>query len=280
MPDAETLEARVRGARVVADVAGEGPEAVLCVHGLASRRTALGPLVEVLAGEGFLALAPDLRGHGESGGPRGLLGRGRVLADLEAWRDRVEERGARVRAIVGHSLGGLWALLAQPRLGAEAIAAVASPASIRRELGAIERVGYRVGGLAQRLADPLGVTLRTPYPVGPEDTLDSREAIAEAREAELIQPTLPLANVETLLGLDAEELARGVTAASTVLHPRGDQLVSRASTRALYEALPEPKRWLETDGPHSCLFERGGRERARTVAEALRADLGNAGSPA
>lgn len=265
----EIVHNLVGDTRVVADHAGSGEEAILCIHGLASRRPALGPLVDVVADHGYRALAPDLRGHGDSQGPRGRLSKHRVLEDLQAWEAWLARQGASITAVIGHSLGGLWALAAQPSLGADAVAVVASPASILRELNPFEEVGYRAGALAQSFAGRVGLDLKAPYPVGPEDTLESQEAIERSRELGLIQSWLPLANVDDLLAVDGPRWAGNLDCPSVVARPTRDRLVDESSTRALYEALPEPKRWLELDGPHECFFENSGRECAEQVVEAL-----------
>lgn len=259
----------VDGDQVVADVAGKGDDAVLCIHGLASHRASLGPLTEVLGDEGYLALAPDLRGHGQSQGPRGRLSRERVLADIDAWRDWIQAKGARLRGIVGHSLGGLWGLAAQATLNLDGLALVATPASVLRELSAAEEIGYRLGGGLQSLADRAGLTLPAPYPVTLDDVLESEDAIERARDLGLVMGWQPLTNVDDLLALDGPRWARNVTVPTLVAHPTRDQLVTRESTRAIYEALPEPKRWLELDGPHECFFDRTGRACARRVVDEL-----------
>lgn len=269
MTSRDTARIQVGGQTVVADLDGTGSEAILCVHGLASHRAALGPLVDVVADHGYVGLAPDLRGHGQSEGLRGRLSRERVLEDLDAWRDWLAARDVRVRGIVGHSLGGLWALAAQSSLGADVLGLVATPASILRELGALEEVAYRLGAGLQSLADTLGFHLRVPYRVSLEDTLETEEAIQRARDQDLVLGTLPLANVDDLLAVDGPRWARSVNAATVVAHPERDRLVSRESTRALYEALPDPKRWLELDGPHSCFFDRTGEACARRVMQAV-----------
>lgn len=83
---------------------------VVLVHGFAEHRGRYAPLAEALVGAGFAVHRFDLRGHGDSGGPRGEVERfadyradlGRVIAD------RIAD-GADY-CLVAHSLGGLVAL--------------------------------------------------------------------------------------------------------------------------------------------------------------------------
>lgn len=265
----ERLETTVEGETVVARAAGDGDEAVLCVHGLAARSDSLGPLVDVLGEHGYRAIAPDLRGHGDSEGFRGRISRRRAIEDLREWQQRARDEGAEVVAIVGHSLGGLWALAAQRPLGAEVVAAVASPVSIRHELSALERGLYRFGALLNALLSPVGVDLRVPNQVDLEDVLETEDAIETARRADLLQGTIPLANASDLLAVDGARLAADVGAPAIVARPTRDRLVGEASTRQLYEALPSPGRWLEIEGPHECFFDVDGRRAAEELVTAL-----------
>jgi pimeloyl-ACP methyl ester carboxylesterase len=269
MTSSEPVYTTVGDARVVADHAGDGDKAILCIHGLASQRASLGPLVDVIAEHGYVGLAPDLRGHGTSQGKRGRLSRDRVLADLRAWQDWLATRDVETEAVIGHSLGGLWALAAQRPLEANALGIVASPASILRQLSAIEEVGYRLGATGQRVTARLGLDLKVPYPVGPDQTLASEQAKQRARELDLIQNWIPLANVDDLLAVDGPRWARNVACPSVVARPTRDTLIEEESIRDLSEALPEPKRWIEVDGPHSCFFD----ETAQTCAKRVVGEL-------
>jgi pimeloyl-ACP methyl ester carboxylesterase len=195
------------------------------------------------------------------------------MADLRAWRDELTDRGAEIAAIVGHSLGGLWALAASEELDAEALALVATPVSIRAELGALERLFYRVGAGLHRLASPLGIQLRVPNQIGLDEVLASEEAIATARSIDLLQGSIPLANAGDLLALDGRALAQTTTAPTIVAHPRADELVAEASLGQLYEALAGPRSWLELPGPHECFFDREGTQAAEVLADELDAVL-------
>ncbi|MCC6378698.1 MAG: alpha/beta fold hydrolase [Burkholderiales bacterium] len=90
--------------------------ALVFVHGLGEHRRArpYPPFYGALAAEGFAVLAFDLRGHGESQGPRLYA---RDLADLTQDLAHVvalaaDEAGGRPVFVMGGSLGGLLALTA------------------------------------------------------------------------------------------------------------------------------------------------------------------------
>jgi alpha-beta hydrolase superfamily lysophospholipase len=91
------------------------PEPSACIllsHGLGEHAGRYARLAGDLAGHGIAVWAPDHRGHGTSGGPRGHAARFDDFArDFEAFR--VEAAGLLPRVplfLYGHSLGGLIAL--------------------------------------------------------------------------------------------------------------------------------------------------------------------------
>jgi pimeloyl-ACP methyl ester carboxylesterase len=102
-------------------VAGSGP-AVLLVHGLNTNLGSMVPLAEDLVAEGYRVALFDVPAYGESLGTRG---------------DPVEIRGLlralyaklpALHAVVGHSMGGLWALSAwHPLVGARTLVSISSP---------------------------------------------------------------------------------------------------------------------------------------------------------
>ncbi|HJV09679.1 MAG TPA: alpha/beta fold hydrolase [Acidimicrobiales bacterium] len=92
------------------DEAGRGGRPVMLLHGFTADRREVGGVLEPLAGRGWHAIAPDLRGHGSSDRPADeaaysfelLAGDVLALAGDLGW-DRF--------ALVGHSMGGAVAQL-------------------------------------------------------------------------------------------------------------------------------------------------------------------------
>src|SRR6516162_5578921 len=83
---------------------------VLLLHGLPARWSTWRHTMRALAGAGFFAVAPDLRGYGESDKPPEVQAYSvaRIVEDVAAIIDAFGRRGA---CIAGHDLGGglAWA---------------------------------------------------------------------------------------------------------------------------------------------------------------------------
>lgn len=82
-----------------------GARPILLVHGFTGAKEEFAELLPVLAGHGWHAVAPDLRGHGESADPAGPDAYKPALfaADLAGLADAL---GWPRFALVGHSMGG------------------------------------------------------------------------------------------------------------------------------------------------------------------------------
>ncbi len=94
-----------RGKRVAVWRWGHGP-AILLAHGWSGRGGQLAAFVEPFVSAGFSVLTWDAPGHGHSDGERS------DLLEFAALIDVLARREGRVRAIVGHSLGGAATVLA------------------------------------------------------------------------------------------------------------------------------------------------------------------------
>ena len=93
----------------VVEFGGSGRPVVL-LHGLMGRATTWWPVARELTGHGRV-LGPDARGHGRSGRPAdGAWSPGRMAADVVELLEVVGPS-----ALVGHSMGGLSALIAAAR---------------------------------------------------------------------------------------------------------------------------------------------------------------------
>jgi len=99
------------GVVIVADAFGNpGDKPVLFAHGGGQTRHAWGKTARILAERGWYAVAYDHRGHGDSGwSPDGVY----RLGDFAQDQKTVAQQMQRTPVVVGASLGGLSAMLAQ-----------------------------------------------------------------------------------------------------------------------------------------------------------------------
>ena len=113
--------------------------AIVLAHGRGGSRLAMVSRAEVLAAEGYATLALDLQGHGESPGERITLG----LLESEDLRAAVafaaERTPGRPVGLIGVSLGGVGALVADPPLEIDAAVLESVYATVPLAVGARTR---------------------------------------------------------------------------------------------------------------------------------------------
>ncbi len=127
---AEIITGRMRagGLSFVVDEAGEGDSVALLLHGFPESRHSWRHQLSLLADLGWRAIAPDLRGYGESSRP---LGRSQYkLAKLtDDVANLFDAAGARRRLLIGHDWGGIiaWAFAMEGRLPLDGLVAMNAP---------------------------------------------------------------------------------------------------------------------------------------------------------
>ncbi|WP_433548672.1 alpha/beta fold hydrolase [Streptomyces sp. CA-294286] len=103
---------------------GSGPT-VLLVHGLHANLGSMVALAEELLGQGYRVVLFDVTAHGEA------LGATADPVEIRALMRGMYDRITGLHAVVGHSLGALWALSAwHEGLRAKALITIASPSSM------------------------------------------------------------------------------------------------------------------------------------------------------
>lgn len=128
---------------------------VVVLHGFGSHKENHLDFAERVSAAGMWAVVPDLRGHGETGGPMddGMVG------DVLACLDHLESRGAAALGLRGSSMGGFLSLVVAPmHPGVSALVAIcpARPEPLARRLAAdwplgysLERAAWRDDGIAR-----------------------------------------------------------------------------------------------------------------------------------
>jgi len=248
------VEGRLDGARGVElfwqgwlPEAGVTPTGVLLIcHGLGEHSGRYGNVVEAVVPDGWAVYAPDLRGHGRSGGRRAHLdGYDDWLADFDTFRRHVVARHPGLPVVLlGHSMGGQIALayaldhqadLAGLVLSAPALASNAVPKAAVPVLQALAKVAP---------------TLR---PAGIDTTKISKDpAVVVAYHADPLvhqgKPTLGLS--ARLFGqFDVlPERARGLKLPLLLQHGTLDVLAEPSGSRLLESTSGSPDqtvRWYE-----------------------------------
>jgi len=110
-PEAElqrVMMLKANGLEFACDVAGEGPDVALCLHGFPESRFSWRYQLPVLAQAGWRAVAPDLRGYGGSSRPTGKAAYhiDHLVDDVVGMFDAL---GARRKLLIAHDWGAVIA---------------------------------------------------------------------------------------------------------------------------------------------------------------------------
>lgn len=247
--------------RYMWDAAEDPPRAlILLVHGVGEHAGRWSHVGEALSRHGFTVHAPDLRGHGASGGPRAHVDTwDEYLDDVAVLLGRLREVGRPV-VLYGHSLGGLIALTyVLSNRPAPDLLVLSAPA-LRAEVPAVSR-------LLARLLSHLAPKLRL-SPAITGDQLARDPAVGTAYFADpLVQTRLTTRlGAETMRAMRLADAAGGGLAMPTlVVHGGSDTLVPTASSEPLHD-LPQVRRIVFPEFRHESHNEDGGRVLLETVS--------------
>jgi len=216
---------------------------VLISHGVNEHSGRYGRVLEFLAGQGWAAFVPDLRGHGRSARVLGdLESLDKVLEDLEAVRQETRRLLPGLPVLVwGFSLGGLFALLYAHRY--------------QQELCGLILCGPSV--MLPSYVSPLLVLLSSLiaalFPLLPVQEFDytrlSRdpEVIRRLKEDPLYYKgkLRSRSGVEILRGMKrVVPLLPGIRLPTLILHGGEDVTVEPASSRLVLEGISSPDKEL------------------------------------
>lgn len=105
----ETIRVAANGLEFSVDTAGSGRKLALCLHGFPECKFSWRHQLPMLAGLGYTAWAPDLRGYGESARPAGVAAYriSELLRDVAGLIDAARARGIDGEIVlIGHDWGG------------------------------------------------------------------------------------------------------------------------------------------------------------------------------
>jgi pimeloyl-ACP methyl ester carboxylesterase len=261
----------VDGAPVrLAGTAVEGAPSLLFLHGAGMDRRVWRGLMELLAGRGVAAWAPDFPAHGGSGGSPLT-----TISDLAAWVIRLADALRLQRFLLGgHSMGALVAL--------EAAAALGERAAGLALMGASPHMPVNEALLAAAREDlPQAAAMISGWGYGPAAQADGR---AEAGRG-LIQSSRPGVLAADLRACadyaGAPIAAKRVGCAAVVIAGAKDRMTPAKRGRGLAEAiagasyleLPEVSHMLPEEAPEALA------EALRALAQAKGPDAARAPGP-
>ena len=258
-----TLAIEVNGVRLAALEAGRGGRPLLLVHGFTGAKEDFADVLDDLAARGWHAVAPDLRGHGESDKPSGphayslsVFARDVIaVADQLAWSRFT---------LLGHSMGGMVVQLVAidhaERLDALILmdTSHAAPDGLPPEIVELGKAVVSEGGMAALIST--SATLEEP---GPLDTpafqrlVETKPGYREFCDAKSLacSPEMWLALVDELIDQE-DRLHRLAELGVPTLVIVGDQdkpFLGHAERMAA--AIPGARLAVIPDAGHSPQFE-------------------------
>ena len=103
---------------------GTGTAGVVLAHAFPEDRGSWADFAELLQGKGYLTLAFDFRGYGDSAGERDVA---EIWRDVLAASARLRARGADRIVLIGASMGGTASLIAASRTTVDGVIALSAP---------------------------------------------------------------------------------------------------------------------------------------------------------
>lgn len=248
------------------------PAVVLC-HGFRGiKEWGLPLFAEQFARAGFVALAIDYRGFGESDGERGRLVPREQVADVRAalsWLEAQDFTDAAQLLLYGTSFGGgIVVQAAAEDSRVRGVVCQVGLGDVRRSWGALwqrvepalveDRKQRAVSGVSRRI-DP-GALL---------DNSQSNAAFAAVEQRwPRVRQTFPLEAVETVFEFAPERVVAEIAPRPVLFIGAGDDVaVPLSETEALFAAASEPKRLEVYDIAHYDIYEHPHADRA--VADAV-----------
>ena len=242
---------------------GDGPfSGVIFCHGLLSDLRELGKAPASTAKTGFVVLVFDFRGHGRSGGERGLISTERGVEDATAAFQYLEGVSNVIPGrigIVGHSFGGHVALAALARtVHYRCAVAAAPPGSIREDFNSLKRIGYCILFYTTRPIKAIFKHAGTiPYPVGYEDILVDEKRQMKAGKVGFLQKQCPIDNYPFLMGMNSFWEAERIKKPVFILAAGKDKVCSPGGTLRIYELLGgKRQKKVYSDSGHSLFYDR------------------------
>lgn len=213
---------------------------VVGVHGFAEHAGRYQHVGQFLAERGYALFMYDLRGHGQSEGTRGYVDSfNQFIEDTVAFIKLAKSEVKAKTFLLGHSMGGLIAVLTAARVGGELDGLITSGAALELKVAASTKMMLQL----MAILNPRG---RVNTPVDPQ-LLSKDPAVAQQYLSDPLvfkDPTFKIlsefgktvSNVWKFVGL--------ISSPALVMHGGDDRIVPPSASRKLYETLPSPDKTL------------------------------------
>lgn len=252
------------GERLAIDEVGEGGRGLLLVHGFTGGRVDFADHLDALAEAGWWAVAPDLRGHGESWHPEEESGYSFEHYARDVWA-LVDALGWDRLVLLGHSMGGMIAQVAAAQRpealdGLVLMDTTHGPLGIDREIAALGAQIAREGGMAslKEAMDALAGDGPLGTPAG-ERLLAERPGYREMGERKLLgcSPVMYASMIVHMLDqADRLQQLADVSVPTLVIVGEQDRPFIKPS-EAMVAAVPGARLEVIADAGHSPQFENG-----------------------
>jgi alpha-beta hydrolase superfamily lysophospholipase len=222
---------------------------VCIVHGLGEHSRRYLHVADALVRKGFAVVAPDMRGHGRSSGPRGHAASvGQMLVDLSfvlaASSDRFD---AMPWMLYGHSMGGAIALAYALRRPAAVAACIATGPAVRP---AFDPPAWKVAlGRAMRRVAP---ALSMQNEIDSNGLAHDASVLRDYRADPLVHSRISAALGVDLIDLGPQLLAEapGLKVPTLIVHGGADPITSAKASRDFTDLAGPICRYVEVPGAY------------------------------